>query len=210
MTLSEKIRAALAKMPAGKTQAELARRLRIPASAVVRIKNGERSVKVDEAEEIVNYLGIDGVFPVAKPVTKPKMIAVSGIVEAGAWRETTHVEQFQVELPAFPSVKWRGRNQYVLQVRGSSMNRHYKDGDYIYCVPLSEASLHEGAHVHVVRVDGGRHEETCKVLRQGEEGWELWPDSDDPQHKSPVIYDDKQGASVEIRGVVIGMFRDTY
>jgi SOS-response transcriptional repressor LexA len=88
------------------------------------------------------------------------------------------------------------------------MNRHYHEGEIIYCVPIDQAPLYDGCHVHVERTDsGGRVECTLKEYRKTDKGVELHPKSTDPRYQEPLIFDDKDGSTVLIKGVVIGSFR---
>lgn len=209
MRLVEEIRAKIRHMPKGKTQGELAERLGIGRTAVNNIGANRRRIFAEELPIIIDYLEIDGAFELAPQASPINLLPVSGIVEAGVWREAD-MQQVDTEavFPAFPSERYAGTDQYLLQIRGESMNRHYQDGDLIYCVPLDRANLRDGCHVHVERTDAdGRVESTLKVYRATPKRIELHPDSTDPRFQTAIPYEDKPGASVVIKGVVIGSFR---
>jgi phage repressor protein C with HTH and peptisase S24 domain len=210
MKLVQEIQAQIKRLPRdGKTQGELAKLLGVARTAVNNIGAGRRQIKAQELPVIIDYLQIDGAFELAPKDNRLKMIPVSGIVQAGVWREITMEDTRLDELyPEFPTQRYPGAPQYILELCGTSMNRHYNDGDMIYCVPLEHASLYDGAHVHVERTDaGGKVETTLKVYTETPAGVQLRPDSNDPRHQQPIAYDDKQDSSVEIRGVVVGSFR---
>lgn len=209
MKLVEEIRRRLKNMPRGKTQGELAERLGIARTGVNNIAAGRRRIFAEELPVIIDYLEIDGAFELAPQASAINLLALSGTIEAGVWREADmHQANPEKMYPKFPTQRYANAPQYLLELRGESMNRHYRSGDVIYCVPLDHATLSDGAHVHVERTDAdGRVETTLKVYRETPNGIELRPDSDDPRFQTPIKYDDKEGSSVEIRGVVIGSFR---
>lgn len=209
MKLVEQIQERIKHMPPGKTQGELAERLGVGRTAVNNIGAGRRDIKAQELPIILEYLELGDVFPAASGKQPVTLLPLSGVIEAGVWREADmqHVDQSRV-FPAFPSERYADADQYLLEVRGESMNRHYRSGDVVYCVPLDQARLKDGKHVHVERTDSaGRVESTLKVYAETPGGIELRPDSTDARFQDAISYTDKPDASVQIRGVVIGSFR---
>lgn len=191
-----------------KTQGELAKQLGIGRTAVNNIGAGRRDIKARELPILTKYLEIEEVFPFLKSDKKLTMLPIAGIVQAGVWREPGMDGHNSAEFPAFPTERYNSAPQYLLELRGESMNRHYRSGDIIYCVPIEHVALRDGLHVHVERTSAsGLVEATLKALRIDGDKAELWPDSTDERHQEPIVYDDQPDSSVEIKGVVIGSFR---
>lgn len=211
MQLVDEIRRRIQSMPPGKSQAGLAERLGVDRTAVNKIGTGKRRIYAEELPALVDYLEIDGAFALDVEPTVNKSVHFVGVVEAGVWREAEAemLDDRRLTLPAYPDPRYVGAKQYLLQVRGTSMDRHYPDGSYVFCVPVDQAVVRAGTHVHVARIDAdGRVEETLKVYHQTKEGKiELRPDSSDERHKKPIPYSDRNRSTVQIRGVVIGSYR---
>lgn len=151
-------------------------------------------------------------------VQKISGLPVAGFAQAGYWAERDMIEFDPDDAESAPDTiaviadkRFPASRQYALQLIGSSLNRIAPDGSFVICVSLDaypgghdEARLN-GKLVHVERRRRDLVETTVKrfVLKNGEA--ELWPDSDDPKHQSPVPYD-KGTEEVAIIGVVIGRY----
>jgi SOS-response transcriptional repressor LexA len=206
--LIEQVRASIRNMPPGKTQGELAELMSTSRQAVNRIGANTRNIYGDELLIALDYLEIDSPLALAPLESSAQSVPLLGAIEAGVWREAEAFQASERSYPPFPAQRYRGAGQYALELRGSSMNRHYHEGEIIYCVPIDQAPLYDGCHVHVERTDsGGRVECTLKEYRKTDKGVELHPKSTDPRYQEPLIFDDKDGSTVLIKGVVIGSFR---
>jgi hypothetical protein len=139
-------------------------------------------------------------------------IKVIGEVGAGKWHELDGFNQLDFEpepspVPADPHYPVAA--QFDLIVRGSSINRIARDGQYIRCVDVKKAIIepYDNDFVIVRRTrSGGLVETTAKKLRRRGPIIELWPESDDPKWQQPERIDTRQpreGETAEIVGLVL-------
>lgn len=124
---------------------------------------------------------------------------VQGYVLAGAFQET-----YTPDGPAFidisGDVRYKGQRQFALLVKGPSINREARDGEYAICVAFDGKPANDDLVV-VERRRAGLFEATIKKVRVTPSGIELWPDSDHPDHQAPIRYTD--GLNPETDEVVI-------
>lgn len=140
------------------------------------------------------------------------MLPVRGIVAAGMWQA---VEALQDEslgfAPMVETLRYAGLRQWAELVRGVSMNRTYRDGDYLHVVDTGEMgySPRPGDDVVVERRQhqGGTVERTCK--RIASEGGKLYlvGDSTVDSWNAPLALAGSADTEVEIVGLVIGSYR---
>lgn len=207
----------------GLNQTELARRLtqrlgrEIDRSAVSKMTLGKRAVAGDEMLAIADITGVhapapaDGAIQVELPVGG---LPVLGAIQAGAWLDTAMIDpDSEPEIMQVPPDKRFPKNiQYVLWVRGSSMDLDWPDGSYVTCVDFAASglALKEGQTLHVERRQAGGQlvEITLKMVRRQDGALWLFPRSSDPKWK-PIPLDNSQGAASEVvvRGVVTGGWR---
>lgn len=206
----------------GKSKSGLAKKLGRAPSAVSQILNGARGIKANELALIADY--IDEPIPAlsGQPAAiKPKVVLdrdftlsddaldVRGDVAGGVWMEIdpyADAGNFEKANVVY-SPRWPKSAQYALRVRGTSINRQARDGDYLRCIDLGIAGIEprDGDLVIVEqrRADGLR-EVTAKVLRRNGAQTILEPDSDDPKWK-PIVLDGENpvdGVEVAIIAVV--------
>jgi SOS-response transcriptional repressor LexA len=186
----------------GLNQTELASRL-----------NGKRAIAADEMLAISEITSVhapdsrDGAIQVELPGDG---LPILGSIQAGAWLDTAMIDPDSEPeiMQVNPDRRFPRAAQYVLWVRGNSMDLDWPDGSYVTCVDFAASglALKEGLTVHVERHQAGGQlvEITLKVLRlQGGKFW-LHPRSSDPKWK-PVPLDGRNGESeVIVRGVVTG------
>lgn len=129
--------------------------------------------------------------PFTKSV-KTSMAPIKGFVEAGHWQEvesggTGEMPEYVPSSGEYPP-EW----QYAFIVHGESVNRVAKDGERLICLDLikSQVEIEDGDLVVVerTRFDGQMIERTAKRVKRTLTGLELWPDSDHPNHQTPVSY----------------------
>lgn len=144
-------------------------------------------------------------------ITSPVSITVCGHVQAGDFREAVEWvpdDWYAVDVPVPERFK---RFAKALEVRGSSMNREYREGAIVIWVDVHDARApRDGDHVIVYSYgDHGLVEATVKLLREVDGRQWLWPQSDDPMHQSPIetINPPEGVREIEIVGLVIGDYR---
>lgn len=141
----------------------------------------------------------------------PEQIWVMGHVQAGLFREAIEWDRgdwYPVDVPVPPRFRSKSR---ALEVRGTSMNREYREGAVVVWVPMLDARPpKDGDHVIVYSYhkDGGV-EATVKLFREQSGRRWLWPQSDDPEYQTPVDLDNpgEHVDRVEVVGLVVGDYR---
>jgi len=133
-----------------------------------------------------------------------------GEVAAGLWlsQDSDVDEPVTKDFGLTPSPRWPTDLQFVVRVRGTSINRVAPDGSYLLCVDTNRARYHarDGDLVIVERrrYGGSEIERTAKRYRQNEDRFELWPDSTDSTHRPIIIepHEPGEGTTIEIIGLV--------
>jgi SOS-response transcriptional repressor LexA len=184
-------RNAVAQWESGKTSPETHNWLKL-----VSILNGALTQKPPGDE--------DGAFEVAA-------LPIKGEVRAGAWLEIEDTEQDYGTVPVVPNPRYARAPQYALKVNGTSMNRIAKPGSYVIVASWPELGreLRDGDLLVVRRQRAMTREITVKRAKRGKDGFELWPESDDPRHQAPIpMADGSREVEVTIMGLVIGTYTD--
>lgn len=136
-----------------------------------------------------------------------RYVRVIGEVAAGYWRDISHntFEEYEVPIPVDP--KWPHDSVFALQVRGNSINRRARDGDWVICLKCESAPrpYQSGDWVVVEQWDGDKIETTIKMAKWNSGDWELWPDSSDAQFKAPIQLNNlREGVDVKVVAFVLG------
>jgi transcriptional regulator with XRE-family HTH domain len=217
MSVAERVLSAL--KSEGVSQAKLADLTGIPRVALNKSLKGKRGFKPHELAKIAqalkltsNDIGIPtdryGSVPSAKVA---RYVRIKGEVAAGAWREVSYLTDFaEFDYPVLADPKWPEGAVSGLIVRGKSMNRQARDGDIAVVLAYEHAprKFREGDFVVVRRERYETFEMTVKLVKGDEvSGWELWPDSDDPQHQAPIKIDGPGVEQVEVIGFVLDFVR---
>lgn len=129
-----------------------------------------------------------------------------GEIAAGVWAEVNENQDMEVRrVPVAPDPAYPAEAQFALKVRGNSVNKTAPNGTIIICVDIikGEVEIRDGDLVVVERRKGPLVETTLKRVRKAAKGIELWPESDDPNHKEPIGLGAKGDAEVTIKALVI-------
>lgn len=144
----------------------------------------------------------------SRPAATPQ-IRVMGDVAAGVWTEIDAVQIADDDLPVShlpPDPRWPAEYQYDLVVRGTSINRVARDGDYVRCVdiPSTGIAVRDGDLVIVRRQRAGMVETTCKRAKRVGDRIEYWPDSTDPRWQEPISVEvPEPSITVDLIGLVL-------
>lgn len=144
-----------------------------------------------------------------------RRIVIQGEVAAGLWLEIDAFrEELLGELPFAADPQYPVEAQYALGVKGTSINRVARPGDYLLCLDLGLSGIEPSNGDLVIverrRAQGGEKEVTAKRFHRNETRIELLPDSDDPRWQEPIMFhfasqpDDEEIAVVAL---VTGVFR---
>lgn len=203
--LSERIRSRIEEL--GLTEAGAAKAAGLGASAIRNIREGKSlSPRLDTVVKLAAILQVtpeylafgvnDDDLSLAQQETaarEPTLLPVLGEVAAGRWLE---IDEF-VDEPAYqpvsvsPDQRWPVEAQYGLVVRGESINRFAHEGDILLCVSAVPARYlpRDGdlVIVELRRNAGMLRQRTAKRYFRTDTHIELWPDSDHPRWKKPII-----------------------
>lgn len=141
----------------------------------------------------------------------PTALWVTGIVEAGSFREAVEWDESQWYSVDVPVPERFRKMAKALEVRGTSMNLEYKPGSVVVWVDVLDfRPVRNGDHVIVYSSSrDGRIEATVKEYRTLDGREWLWPRSDDPAHQTPIDpANPPEGVrEVIVKGIVIGDYR---
>lgn len=132
-------------------------------------------------------------------------VHVIGFVKAGVWQDITEsgVPVIMETVPA--SDEYPPEWQYAVIVDGESVNKTARNGERLICLDLNKSSAgfdnNDLVIVERIRFGGQLVERTAKRARMTIRGWELWPDSDDPDHQDPIPYETENGEDDQVRVV---------
>lgn len=201
----------------GKTRTGLAKALGRNPSMITALLSGKRELKVREIETIARYLGEPAPAGSINEQAQPTIdyVPIMGEVEAGVWRELFDIGDTEFETYPMPvDPRWPPGSVYAFRIRGESINRRARDGDLVVCLDKMAAprELRDGDWVIAERRRLGAVERTVKQARKRLDGvWELWPDSDDPRHRTPIVLSHRGGdladETVEVCAFVLDFVR---
>jgi repressor LexA len=143
-------------------------------SAVAKILNGTRQVKVHEAAKIYERLKL---IPIEHSSTKT--VPLIGMASAGRWREAIEDARGRMLIPAGVG----GKRTFAVEVTGTSMNRVIPEGAWIVVDPDDKSLVNEKIYL----IQNGEYEVTVKRYRTHPARFE--PSSDDPAHEPFLVSD---------------------
>ena len=199
----------------GWKQTELARRAGVPQQSVQAIETSDQRTS-KYLHQLAATLGVTGAWLLGEESggwnggPGARQAPVRGLAAAGLWQEDSRQIGDDTPVPASPNPRYANRPQIAFRVVGNSMDRLVADGEYVICIDFAESPMHlrDGDIVVAERRRGGETERTVKRVRTDGQTIELWPDSNDPEHQTPIILN---GASdhveVLVIGIVIGFYR---
>lgn len=136
-----------------------------------------------------------------------KAMPVKGEIAAGVWREAVELD-FE-PIPVAPMPDYPAAAQYGLLVRGTSMNKHASDSEYIIVVDILESgiSYRPGDIVCVRRKQHGTVETTVKRLVKDGSHLALRAESTDPKYQGIIpLGEVDEETEIEIFAIVLGKF----
>lgn len=188
----------------------------LPAGLVVDLMGvlvgkGDPPITDEEVSSLADLPGRKRKNIAAKILRK---IPVHGVVAAGVWLESDVTPETFGSVPVVPNDNFPPSAQFGLRVRGTSLNKIAIEGDTLICVSTDQTGItpREGDLVVAQRSrhQGELLETTAKRIRKNG-AFELWPESSDPDHQTPLIIpDDPTEGAEEIRiiAIVTGIYRD--
>lgn len=183
-------------------------------------RHPDASVTISTIEKLAAALSVDpewlafgkgsaDIASTALAAGKPRLtvLKIIGEVAAGLWMdpEGDRFDPLPYSVPSDP--RFPDTEQYLLRVRGNSINRKAAAGSLVRCLGVYSAPREPraGDWVIVERTSpDGAIETTVKRLETAADGSaELWPDSDDPRFQSPIRIGGQEGGEVKVVAFVI-------
>ncbi|TJV51118.1 MAG: LexA family transcriptional regulator [Mesorhizobium sp.] len=199
--------------------AEAAAALGVPYPTYAAHENASRGIRPDAAAKYARRYRVSldwlldgrGVGPAPRSAStdaEPRLVKVTGFVQAGYWAETwewNSDDVYSVPVPDDPAL--RPFMLHAAETRGPSMNKRYPEKTVLVFTDIIEtgAALELGKRyiVERERADGLR-EATVKTLWRDEAG-KLWllPESDDPRFQEPIPVEGGDDDTVRVVGRVV-------
>jgi transcriptional regulator with XRE-family HTH domain len=151
-----------------------------------------------------------GLSKIAAPIG---MIPVTGKVAANTWLSVEDMDFGYDDIDYVPSIggyptEW----QFALVIEGNCLNKIAQHGERLVCLNTIAAQVEivdgDLAVVERRRFGGQMVERTAKRVRLAADGFELWPESTDPQHQEPIrLYRPTGDEEIEVIGKVLWIVR---
>lgn len=151
-----------------------------------------------------------------RPVkAKVEGVPVIGKVSASAWYavDDEFIAEIDDDIERVPSVsgyplEW----QFGMIVDGNCLNKIARNGDRLVCLDLikSQVDIQDDDLVVIERrrFAGQMRSITAKRVKRTKDGFELWPESDDPAHQDPIsITRPPEGEEVRVWAKVLWVLR---
>ncbi|MEI2388052.1 S24 family peptidase [Breoghania sp. JC706] len=142
-------------------------------------------------------------------------LRILGEVAAGVWLEAN---VFEIECAETSNLRsGDGRfpigSQYLLRIKGESLNKIAQNGDLILCINYLDANIKpkigDLAVIERSRDGGMTIERTAKRITKHNGVVELTPESTDPRFQDPIRYNDTDPESSEvcIKAKILGSYK---
>ncbi|MBG6148323.1 SOS-response transcriptional repressor LexA [Labrenzia sp. EL_142] len=141
-------------------------------------------------------------------------VPIVGEVAAGLWMEAALFEtENALESTISYDIRFPAQSQFVVRVRGESLNRIAGNGDLLLCVDYLAAGIelkeNDLVLVERSRDNGMTIERTAKRLVSLNGQSELMPESDDPRFQDTIFYreGDVDHTEVKIKAKIVMVFK---
>ena len=136
-------------------------------------------------------------------------VKVTGYVKAGIWQDA-RVEGPSMDVPSIGGYPVDMQTAYV--VDGESLNKIARNGDVLVCLDLIESGVsikdNDLVIVELMKHDGEFVDRSAKRVRRTRTGFELWPESDHPDHQEPLVLNDvEDGIDMRVSAKVLWIIR---
>ena len=148
------------------------------------------------------------------PALPTSGVPVVGEVAAGLWMEAALFETENAEESTISyDVRFPAQSQFVVRVRGESLNRIAANGDLLLCVDYLAAGIapkeNDLVLVERSRDNGMTIERTAKRVIKMNGQSELMPESTDPRFQDTIIYreGDFDHTEVKLKARIVMVFK---
>lgn len=180
---------------------QAARAMGISVSTYSAHENGQNGLKLKFAEKYARKFKISQSWLLtgenggsSQNTSQIGMVPVVGRVSAGVPLNVETVEQEWLEMhdkPTVPSASsYPAEWQYSFEVDGDSLNKIAPHGSILICLDIANSgySVQDGDLVIVEHsmFDGQAIDRTAKRIRRTSSGYDLWPESTNPNFSEPI------------------------
>ena len=222
MEIHERLKEARERM--FETAAEAASAMGVNYQTYAAHENGSRGLRRDAALKYAKFFNVSLEFLLTgrkstnarndvmsrnAPIVDGEGMPVKGFVRAGIWQESYAPENEIASLPISADARFPRHLQFALEIKGDSINRRARDGEFAVCVEW-HGPVNPSEVVVVERRRAGLFEATIKVVEALDaDAMRLAPDSENPAHKPIVVRksDMRDGEEIAIVGKVLGYYR---
>lgn len=140
-------------------------------------------------------------------------VKVTGRVAANSWMSVDEMDFGYEDTEMVPSIGgYPAEWQFGLIVTGNCLNKIAQDGDRLVCLDIIKSGADilpdDLVIVERSRFEGQMIERTAKRVRKTADGYELWPESNDPAHQEPIkLHSATETADIRIIGKVLWILR---
>lgn len=213
----------------GWTKAELQRQSGVSYDNIIKYLGGKvDQPRGDTLKKLALALKVDplwletGFDPSVIQMPKPELthiqqsvgsLPVTGKVAANTWLSVDDMDFGYDDIEYVPSASgYPVELQFALKVEGNCLNKIANHGDRLICLDMVKTGIaaEDGDLVIVEksRFEGQMIERTAKRLRRTADGYELWPESNDPAHQEPIkLNRNENGDTARIMGKVLWIMR---
>jgi SOS-response transcriptional repressor LexA len=141
-------------------------------------------------------------------------LPLAGVVAAGVWTEVTSDTVDLQQSPVPPDPRYPPSSQYAYEVRGNSVDRIARAGDFLIVVDREKTglSVRPGDIVILTREKDGLQEVTARRFQKGDTDCLLTFDSTDKRYNDAVLQlrslrDQQDAPPAVLGGIAIGVYR---
>lgn len=206
----------------GWSKVKLAKEAGVPYDSVLKYLSGKvDQPRGDTLDRLARALGTTAIW-LEHAVDDPSLtnlserpgridpIPVIGFVKAGIWQDVREGGPADMHVPSIGGYPVKHQKAYI--VDGESLNKIARPGDVLICLDLIDTgiSIQDGDLVitEMRKHDGEFVDRSAKRVRKTKSGYELWPESDHPDHQTPIVTDDMlEGVDLVVSAKVLWIIR---
>jgi len=205
----------------GWSKSELARRAGVSYDNVLKYLGGHvKQPRGDTLERLAGALGTTeahlrgldqpSLTKALGRAGKLQSVKVSGFVKAGIWQDARLEGPSDMDVPSIGGYPADMQLAYI--VDGDSLNRIARDGDVLVCLDLIASGIsikdNDLVIVELLKHDGEFVDRSAKRVRRTKTGYELWPESDHPDHQEPLVLNEiDDGIEMRVSAKVLWIIR---
>lgn len=137
-------------------------------------------------------------------------IPVVGFVKAGIWQDVREGGPSDMNVPSIGGYPVKYQKAFI--VDGESLNKIARPGDVLICLDLINTGIsiqdNDLVIVEITKHHGEFVDRSAKRVRKTKTGYELWSESDHPDHQTPIVVDESlDGLELVVTAKVLWVIR---